>query len=280
MPVVAIFGAGDIGGALASTLASRDLVREIRVIDDAAGVAAGKALDILQAGPIEASSTRVIATADERAAAQAAVIVLADAVGQPPAEIKGETGLALIRRLHELAPDVPIVCAGPSQAWLIEHAIDELGVSPARIAGSAPLALTSAIRALVALDASSSPTNVSLLAIGLPPSQVVVPWQSAAVQGLPLDGLLSAAALRRLEQQIPYLWPPGPYALASAAARFVEAFAFGAREILCGFLSPPDARPAAVRMGPLRITASQGVSPCPLAGLDSRQRLALDSLQR
>ena len=46
MHTVAILGAGDLGGALARTLATRDAVSHIVLIDEAGAVAAGKALDI------------------------------------------------------------------------------------------------------------------------------------------------------------------------------------------------------------------------------------------
>ena len=111
MSVVAIFGAGELGGALASKLAARARVLEIRLLDPAGGVAAGKALDILQAAPIEQSATRLVTlpatSADDAAAidaaADASVIVLADQIGKsgtPAVEIQGEAGLTLLRRIR------------------------------------------------------------------------------------------------------------------------------------------------------------------------------------
>jgi malate/lactate dehydrogenase len=47
---VAIFGAGDLGGALARALATAGVVGRVTLIDDAHQVAAGKALDIRQSG--------------------------------------------------------------------------------------------------------------------------------------------------------------------------------------------------------------------------------------
>ena len=64
MHTVAILGAGDLGGALARTLASGDAVSRIVLIDDARTVAAGKALDIRQTGPIESYDTAVDGTDD------------------------------------------------------------------------------------------------------------------------------------------------------------------------------------------------------------------------
>jgi hypothetical protein len=263
MSVVAIIGAGDLGGALASRLASRDRVREVRLIDAAGGVAAGKALDILQAGPVEGSATRVIASAtgasgtsgtsgasatsappapaatsasiDLSAVAGAAVIVIADDVGPPVKEIQGEAGLALLKRLRSLNATAPIVCAGASQAWLVAHGAAELSIPATHIAGSAPLALVAAVKALVALELNGSARDVSLTLAGQPPNAIAIPWQTASVNGESLERLLDAPALRRIEARVRYLWPPGPYALAAAAARMTEGLIAGCRQTLCGF---------------------------------------------
>lgn len=286
MAVVAIFGAGDLGGTLASTLAGRERIREVRLIDRAAGVAAGKALDILQAGPVESSSTRVTASADLAAAADADVVVLADDVGPPVAEVQGEGALALVRRIREQSPRVPIVCAGPSAAWLIARATTELRVPPAQLVGSAPHALAAALRALVALELNGSAQDVSLTVAGLPPAQIIVPWQSASVAGAALEGLLDPVRLRRLEAKARFLWPPGPYALASAAGRFAEAFIDGSRQTFCGLhaltseAGTGDAGgAAAVTAGPLRIDRGAARA-LPLPELTSAQRLLLDAARR
>ena len=60
MSFVAIIGSGPLGGAIAHTLAARDRVGEVRLIDAEERIAQGKALDILQSSPIEDFSTRVV----------------------------------------------------------------------------------------------------------------------------------------------------------------------------------------------------------------------------
>ena len=60
MSVAAILGAGPIGGAVAHRLAELGAVREIRWIDENVAAAAGKALDIAQAGPIARFDTRLV----------------------------------------------------------------------------------------------------------------------------------------------------------------------------------------------------------------------------
>jgi malate dehydrogenase len=285
MSVVAIFGAGELGGALASKLAARARVRAIRLIDPAAGVAAGKALDILQAGPIELSTVSLTAPgsvpgddmATQRAIAEAAIIVLADHVGAggaPPVEIQGEAGLTLLRRLRAQNARAPIVCAGASQSWLIAHATAELGIPPSQIVGSAPYALAGALRALVALELNGSATDVNLTLAGTPPDGIIVPWHASSAQGATLDHLLDAIALRRLETKIRYLWPPGPYALAAAAARFVEALLDGSPRTFVGFVAGGE---TAVAL-PLRFDALWRARPVKVHGLSVMQQATLDAL--
>ena len=99
MATVAIVGAGSLGGAVAQALAARDRVRRILIVDAAAGVAAGKALDILQSGAVSGAHTRLEGTDDLTRVVGAAACVIADRHGPPESEWGGEEGLALLRQL-------------------------------------------------------------------------------------------------------------------------------------------------------------------------------------
>ena len=62
MSTVAILGAGELGGAIAHALAARGSVSRVLLIDPHGQVAAGKALDIQQAGAITGFHTRLEGT--------------------------------------------------------------------------------------------------------------------------------------------------------------------------------------------------------------------------
>ena len=274
MAGVVILGAGELGGALAHKLAARDRVRSVCLVDAAKGVAAAKALDIRQAGPIERFGTRVMAgTLD--AVVGAGVVVVADPTGTPerhgfettaaparaaeaansagPPERDGfETAAAPARaaeaagpaaperdegndpawawmeRIVRLAGSAPIVCAGAAAGRLVARSVRELGICRTRVVGAAPEALAASLRAVIALEADASPAQVAVQVVGALPAHPVVAWSSASIGGCPLDGRLSPPALARLRRRFDRLWPPGPYALASSAARVVEAVAAGA----------------------------------------------------
>jgi malate dehydrogenase len=232
MASVAIIGAGSLGGAVAQALAGRDTVRRILIVDAAAGVAAGKALDLLQSGAVNGAHTRLDGTDDMTRVVGSAVCVIADQYGPPEAEWAGDGGLALLRRLLPWTETTPLVFAGAGQAALMQTARNEHHIRRAALIGSAPEAYASAMRSMVALEAGCSPSEVSLAVLGLPAAGLVVPWSEAAIGGFSLERTLTAVQMSRLDARAPRLWPPGPFALGMAAAHAVEAIVVSSRRAL------------------------------------------------
>jgi malate dehydrogenase len=212
VPTVAILGAGDIGGAVAREIAALALASRIVIVDDLANVAAGKALDVAQSAPVDGYHTALSGTSDVAAVVGAAAIVIADAPDD-------EGGFALARRIAALNQLAPVICAGVKHASMIEKAVNEAGLPRLRIFGSAPEALRSAAIAITAVEANAAPSDISLSVLGRPPQQIIVPWDEASIAGRSATNVLTAAQLARLDARIARLWPPGPYALAAAAAR-------------------------------------------------------------
>jgi malate dehydrogenase len=235
MPVVAILGAGPIGGALTHALAERGRVDEVRLIDPEGRIAEGKALDVLQSSPVQQFSTRVTGTTSIDAAAGAAAIVFADFVAG--GEIAGEAGLAMVRRIARLDASAPMVFAGGAQRDLMQLAVNELHVQPRRLLGSAPLGLESAVRALTAALIDASPADLAIGIAGVPPRAAVVGWDAATAFNRPIADVLPAHHLASLSSRLPALWPPSPYTLAAAAARIAEALASGSRRRYTSFAS-------------------------------------------
>jgi malate dehydrogenase len=278
---VAIVGAGDLGGELTRQLARRDIVQRIRLIDEAGSVAAGKALDIMQSAPIERFSTQVSGATDVARAAGASVIVLADRSGLDSTgndEWEGDEGLARLGRLTLVGSRTVIICAGANPLGLIEHGIRERGLPRHRIFGSAPEALVSAMRALVAVAVDGSPRDVSLTVLGIPPAQTVVPWEQVTIAGIAATGLIDEPARRRLAALLASLWPPGPSTLAGAAVAAIEAVGGRSHRTLSCFVGPDDTagrrhRAAAL---PVKLNAD-GVAAINTPPLSSHDRLLLDN---
>lgn len=219
-----MIGADSLGGAIAHKLAARDRFTEIRLIDAAAGIAAGKALDIQQAAAIESFHTRVSAHCDLGAVAGASVVVLT----RPVAGARGDDmDLMALSHVAVFNRRAVIVCADPAHRSIVRRGVAELSVPRRRLIGSAPAAYQSALKAIVGVELRCSASEVSVAVLGTPPQHLVIPWSAATARGYPLSSQLSPSRLGRLQARAPRAWPPGPYAGASATARICEAVAGG-----------------------------------------------------
>ena len=254
MSFIAVIGAGELGGAVAARLARLDRVARVLLVDRERGVAEGKALDIRQAGPIDGFRTSVDAADDPNAARGAAVVVVAPAFAQrasagpqaagPDAGDGSEALLDALARLASSDARTVVVFAEASPLAVMERALGERRVAGRRLVGSAPLAFASAVRALVAASIDRSPAGVSLAVAGRPPEPIVL-WSGATIDGSPVEEAVDPAVLAAIRRRLPALWPPGPHALASAAARVGVAIAVGSRRLFpcwVGLDEPPAAR--------------------------------------
>jgi malate dehydrogenase len=251
MHEVAIIGAGELGGALAHVLARRDLSRSIRLIDEQGRVAEGKALDIAQAAPVEGFATQLSGSTDISTGAGASVIVIADRLGS--GEWLGEDALQLVQRLARSSPGAILLCAGASQREVIHAGVAELRIARTRLFGSAPEALAAGARALVALAVNGSPRDVALSVLGVPPAQTVIPWEDATLAGFALTRLVDEPSRRRLAARVAALWPPGPYALATAATMVIEVMAGRSRRMASCFVGPDTSAGRRMRTGALPV---------------------------
>lgn len=276
MQNVAIIGAGELGGATAHALARANLVRSITLIDETRRVAAGKALDISQAAPVEGFATQVSGATDVAMAAGASIVILADRV--TGGEWQGEDGLVLLKRLSQTASGAVILCAGPSQRQLVERGVRELKVARTRLFGSAPESLAAAVRALVALAVNGSPRDISLSVLGVPPAHTVIPWADATVAGFALTRLVDEPSRRRLGARVAALWPPGPYALAAAATASVEAMAGRSRRVASCFVASDSSTGEHTRTGAMPVKLGPaGIVEVVLPSLSAVEQVALDN---
>jgi malate dehydrogenase len=277
MREVAIVGAGELGGAVAHLAARRDIVRTVTLIDDSGRVAAGKALDIAQAAPLEAFSTRIDGTTDLSRAAGASVVVIADRFGRA-GEWEGDEALMLLKRLTQLAPHAVILCAGALQRDLIDRGVREMKIARARLFGTAPDALTSGARALVALAVDGSPQDVAIAILGVPPTHTVIAWEDATISGSSLTRWLDEPTRRRLAARIPALWPPGPCALASAAVKALETMTGRTRRTASCFVGPDTTAGIRTRATALPVKLGPaGIVECVVPPLNAGEQVALDN---
>jgi malate dehydrogenase len=278
MATICIIGAGDLAGATAHALAQSERVSRVLLIDADGKVAAGKALDIQQSGAVDLFHVRLDGTDDVSRVAGCTAVIIADRFGRPPAEWQGDEGLTMVNRLALYAGDAPIVFAGAMQADLVRASAREAHIAPERLLGSAPEALVAAVRAMVAMEARCSPTEVNLTVLGTPPSGFVVPWSEASIGGYSLERVLSQVELARIEARAARLWPPGPFALGLAAARVTEGLVRHARRAFSVLMVLGGEFGVRGRVGAMPVNLSPaGIARTRVPTLNTRERVRLET---
>jgi malate dehydrogenase len=276
MQDVAIVGAGELGASLGYVLASSDVVRSIRLIDGAGSVAAGKALDILQASPIAQFATAVSGATDISYAAGATIVVIADRAGH--GEWQGDEAVLLLKQLSQIAQSAIVLCAGASQRALIESGIGERRFPSSRLFGSSPEAFAAALRSVIALETNGSIRDIALTVLGIPPQQTVIPWHTVTIAGFAATDVLSEPVRRRIETRLAPLWPPGPYALATAAAEVIASMVSESRRTFSCFVSPATVVDRRFRVVALPVRVGPGgANQLELPELDPRAQVILDT---
>jgi malate dehydrogenase len=274
---VSIIGAGEVGGACAHALARRDTVSRVLLVDAAARVASGKALDIRQSAPVDHFHTRLEGTDDPARIVGSSVCVVADRFGPPAAEWNGEEALAHLSRLRPYVGAAPLVFAGASHADVLVSMTREAGYRREKVIASNPEVFRAAVRSIVALEARCSPAEVMLTVLGMPP-RFVVPWSEASIGGYALERVLTTVQVTRIEARTARLWPPGAYALGAAAARIAEAIVSSSRQTMSVLTVLDGEFGIRDRVGTLPVLlAPTGVAQTRVPQLNTRERVLVET---
>ena len=154
----------------------------------------------------------------------------------------------------------------------------ELHIPRSRILGSASEALVAAATAIVALEIDVSPRDVALSILGVPPHHIVIAWEDAAVAGFALTGMMTEPIRRQLTRRIGALWPVGPYALAAAVCKVVDAISGNSRRPVTCFVAPDDQAGVRTRAAALPVRlGSSGIVDVMMPELSVVERVALDN---
>jgi hypothetical protein len=123
-----------------------------------------------------------------------------------------------------------------------------------------------------------APADISLLVVGRPPHEVIVPWEAASLAGRRAIDVLAPPVLMRLDARLPRLWPPGPATLGSAATRVLRTMATRAPRpcVVEVALSRAESAGGRAAMLPVRL-GPRGIVDLLSPPLSTRDRVRLDS---
>ena len=202
--VTVVGGAGNVGATVARAIAVKELA-DVVIVDIAAEKAAGIALDIFHACPIDGSDSRVIGTADYAATAGSDVVVITSGVPRKPGMSRDDllnVNYKIMQQVTEqvvkYSPNCIIIpVSNPLDA--MAQAVLKLSKFPReRVIGMAGVLDSARMRAFIAKELDVSVDNVHAFVLGGHGDTMVPLPRYSTVAGIPITDLMDKATIDRI----------------------------------------------------------------------------------
>ncbi len=237
-PKVSIVGAGTVGTAAAHWIASMELA-DVVLTDIVEGLPQGKALDILQAGPISGFDVRLAGSNDHAATAGSAVVIITAGIARKPGMTREQlidTNAGIVRSVVtpvvEASPEAIIIMLTNPLDAMTYLAYKTAGLPRARVIGQSGALDSTRFRTFLAMELGVSVDDITGVVIGAHTDKDMVPLpRLATVRGIPIAHFLSperiehvVARTRRGGAEITELMKASGFTAAGAAlCEMVEA---------------------------------------------------------
>src|SRR5690349_9246501 len=204
---VSIVGSGNVGATAAHWMASKELC-DVVLIDIVEGVPQGKALDLLEAMPIEKRDSFVVGTNDYAETANSDIVVITAGIPRKPGMSRDDllnTNYKIMQdvvgKVVQYSPNcIIIVVSNPLDA-MAQAAFKLSKFSRNRVLGMAGVLDSARFRAFIAMELKVSVENVTAFVLGGHGDTMVPLPRFSTVAGIPLPELMDKATLDRLVQR-------------------------------------------------------------------------------
>jgi malate dehydrogenase len=243
---VTVVGAGNVGATCAQELARRDYC-DVALVDIKEGLAAGKALDINQAGAVLGYEPRVEGSTEYDISAGSDVVVVTAGVprtGDMSRDDLVATNEKIVgsvtQQVTEASPDaILIVVSNPLDA-MCHVAKNVSGWPKNRVFGMAGILDTARFATFIAWETGASVKDVTAMVLGGHGDQMVSVVSATTVGGVPLRKLVSEERIRELVARtasgggelVKLLGTSAWYAPGAAAAQIVDSIMLDEKRIL------------------------------------------------
>jgi malate dehydrogenase len=245
---ITVIGAGNVGATTAQRLVDRQLANEVVLVDVLEGIPQGKALDIFESTPVEATDVHVIGTNRYDETAGSDIVVITAGIARKPGMSRDDlmnTNSAIVRSCTESAvaksPDAVLLVVSNPLDVMTYVAMKISKLPRQRVLGMAGVLDTARFRSFIAMELNVSVEDVTAFVLGGHGDSMVPLPRYSSVAGIPITELLPQATIDRLVKrtrdggiEIVNFLKTGSayYAPSSAAVQMVEAIAKDKKRIL------------------------------------------------
>src|SRR6195952_2968379 len=193
---IALIGAGNIGGTLAHLIGLKDL-GDVVMFDVFGGVAAGKALDIMQSGPVDGFDSAMSGGSDYAAIAGADVVIVTAGFPRMPGMSRDDLLSKNAGVIAQVAEGIKAHCPGAFvivitnpldvMVWVMQQ---KSGLPKEMVVGMAGVLDSSRFRLFLAQEFKVSVEDVTAFVLGGHGDTMVPLTRYSTVAGIPIPDLI------------------------------------------------------------------------------------------
>ncbi|MGE5190281.1 MAG: malate dehydrogenase [Gemmatimonadota bacterium] len=250
---ITVIGGGNVGATTAQLLAQKDFC-DVVLVDIVEGMPQGKALDLMQTGPVYGYDTNIVGTNGYEETANSDIIVVTSGLPRKPGMsrddlLKVNAGIVKDVTLKSVAksPNAMIIVVSNPLDAMTYVAYKHSRLPANKVMGMAGILDSARFRTFIAMELSVSVKDITAFVLGGHGDTMVPSTKYTTVAGIPVEDLIPRAKLEAIVErtakgggEIVALLKTGSayYAPAASAVQMIESIVLDKKMILpCAVLS-------------------------------------------
>ena len=204
---VTVVGAGNVGATLGQRVAERDYA-DVVLVDVIPDMPQGKALDILESGPVLGFDSLVTGTNTYDETENSDVVVITSGIARKPGMsrddlIRTNQGIVtqVTQEIVKRSPNAILICVTNPLDAMAQLALKVSGFPRQRVMGQAGVLDTARFRTFIAQELNVSVRDVQAFVLGGHGDTMVPLTRLSTVAGVPLPKLIPADRLAQIVQR-------------------------------------------------------------------------------
>lgn len=205
MNKITIVGAGRVGESTAQFLASRDMCRELVLIDVREGAAEGAALDIQEDGPLFQFDTKLSGSNKPEKMAGSELIIITAGIPRKPGMSRSdvlETNVKItddiVKNAMRYAPDAMLLFVSNPVDILTYRASKICGWPRNRVFGQAGVLDATRMASFIAMASGYSALDINAMVLGGHGDSMVPMMRYTTISGIPVENFLAKDTIKEI----------------------------------------------------------------------------------
>jgi len=204
---ISVVGAGNVGATVAQLIAYKEL-GDVVMVDIIEGLPQGKALDLLEAGPVEGYDSQVSGANHYEATADSHIVVITAGIARKPGMSRSDlitTNANIVRAVTEqvvkYSPEAHLIVVSNPLDAMVHLAKHVSGFPKNRVVGQAGVLDSTRFRTFIAQELNVSVEDTQAFVLGGHGDTMVPLPRYSTVAGIPITHLLPQETIDRLVQR-------------------------------------------------------------------------------